>query len=253
VGVRAHLAPLLVALLALCGWWALAAPLPVALLPTPLEVLVGGWGQRGLLAAGLLQTALAAVGGLGIALGAALVLGAGFLRWPWLERALLPHALLIQTLPIAAIAPLLVVWLGYNLRVALLTGAIAAFFPLLTSVSAGLRSADPSQRELLRLSGASFWQELRYLRAPAALPYLCTGLRSAGGLAVIGAIVGEFVGANGSPPCLGFVVLRAARAADTGLSFAAIGMAAALALLLYGLAALAERLSIGRWHPGGSA
>ena len=165
-----------------------------------------------------------------------------------MEIALYPYALLLQTVPIVAIAPLLVVWLGYGLPVATVTAAIVAFFPLLTSANLGLRSASSAQVELLQLYGASWTQTLWKLRLPAALPFIFGGLRTAVGLAVIGAVVGEFVGSTGTPACLGYLVLQSARSADTGLTFATIGVTALLALVLFGAVRLAERHMIGSWH-----
>ncbi|MEC8425778.1 MAG: ABC transporter permease subunit, partial [Myxococcota bacterium] len=122
-----------------------------------------------------------------------------------------------------------------------------------TSAHAGLAAADPDQVALMRLYRSSWWQEMRLLRVPGSLPYLFSGLRTAAGLSTIGAIVGEFVGSNGFPACLGYLVLKGMRAAETGLIFAAIGCAALLATAFFiSVRTLGTRL-VGRWHPGGSA
>lgn len=232
--------------------WALAALWwPPVLVPSPWEVARTAGVEAPRLALATWGTAQAALAGLALAslgggLGAVL-----FLRSRVLEAALAPYALLLQTVPIVAIAPLLVVWLGYGAPVAVATAAIVSFFPILTSATAGLRATPPEQVELLRLYGASWGQQLRLLRLPGALPWLFTGLRTATGLAVIGAIVGEFVGSNGAPPTLGYLVLMSTRSARTDLSFAAIGASTALALTLYGAVRLVERRAIGPWHPGG--
>lgn len=240
--------PLAVAALGLAGWWLLSLRFPPVLLPGPDEVAARAFAARGQLLGATLQTALAAAGGLALAAVAGAAGGVLFLRSPLLERALYPYALLLQTLPIVAVAPLLIVWLGYGLPVALCAAAIVAFFPLLSGVHLGLRAVSRDQVELLRLYRATWLQELRLLRIPAALPHALAGLRTAGGLAVIGAIVGEFVGSNGLPPSLGFVVLHSARSADTGLTFAAIFLAALLALGFFGLTRGLERLLVERWH-----
>ncbi len=242
--------PLAVALLLLLAWSLASRSISPLLLPGPGAVLaaLGEHGHRLLEAtwttasSSLLGLALASIFGLG---GAAL-----FLRSRWVELALYPYALLLQTLPIVAIAPLLVVWLGYGRPVAVVTAAIVSFFPVLTAGNLGLRATDPAQVELLRLHGATWWQELRILRLPASLPYLFAGYRTAVGLSVIGAIVGEFVGSNGLPPSLGNLVLRSAGSADTALTFAAVGASTLLALLLFGGLRVLEHLSIGRWHGG---
>lgn len=246
-----RLLPVIAALVVLAAWGALSLALPPVLLPSPAEVAVAGWTHAAGLVEATLHTGAAALVGLLLASVVALVGAVGFLFSRSLELALYPYALLVQTLPIIAIAPLLVVWLGYGTPVAVASAAIVSFFPVLTSTHTGLRSAPPEQVELVRLYGASRAAEVWRLRLPAALPYLFTGLRTAGGLSVIGAIVGEFVGSNGVPPSLGFVVLKAARTADTAQSFAAIGCAAALALVFFVIVGAVERRTIGAWHPGG--
>lgn len=240
--------PLLVALLILGGWWAFSLTQPAILLPSPMQVLEAGWAGRARLGEGLLNTALSSLGGLGIATLIGLGGAALFLRFPWLERALYPYALFMQTVPIIAIAPLLVVWLGYGASVALCTAAIVCFFPILTSANAGLASPSRSEVELLQLYGASWTQTLLKLRLPRALPTVLAGYRSAVGLSVIGAIVGEFVGATGDPVSLGYLVISSSRAADTATTFAAVFASAALAGALFAIVRGIESWATGAWH-----
>lgn len=244
--------PAAVAILAIAAWWILATRLPPVLLPTPPEVALEAWAQRDRLVSATLTTGLSSLIGLGIASLVALSGAVAFQRSRWLERSLYPYALLLQTVPIIAVAPLLVVWLGYGTPVAVTTAAVVCFFPVLTAGNLGLRAADPAQVELMRLYGASWLQELWMLRWPSALPYVFTGYRSAVGLSVIGAIVGEFVGSNGSPACLGNLVIRSAGSANTPLTFAAIAASTLLALLFFGAVRALEARIIGRWHPGSS-
>ena len=246
-----RLLPLVAAFAAVAAWAALAARLPPVLLPSPPEVAAAALDHRATLAQATLQTGIASVGGLGVALAFGVLGAVLFHRSRALELALQPYALLLQTLPVVAIAPLLLVWLGYGTPVAVASAAIVSFFPLLTATHLGLRAAEPAQVELMRLYGASWTQELLKLRAPAALPWFFGGLRTAAGLSVIGAIVGEFVGSNGAPPSLGYLVLRSARAADTGLTFAAIACSALLALTFYAITRSLQRRFTGRWHAGG--
>ncbi|MFT4974920.1 MAG: NitT/TauT family transport system permease protein [Myxococcota bacterium] len=243
--------PVLTAAIALALWWGLASQYPPALLPSPVEVATVAWAKRVTLAEATGTTALASVMGLVIASAAGIGGAVLFQRSRWLEAALYPYAVLVQTIPIVAIAPLLVVWLGYGLAPAVASASIVAFFPVLTAANLGLRSAAPEQVELFRLYRASWWQSLRWLRLPGALPFLFSGLRTAAGLSVIGAIVGEFVGSNGFPPSLGYLVLRSARSADTGLTFGAIFAAAALALFFFVIVRQLERWAIGAWHGDG--
>ena len=115
------------------------------------------------------------------------------------------------------------------------------------------RKSEREQLELFRIHNASRFQELTLLRIPHALPYLFTGLRTAVGLSVIGAVVGEFVGSFGRPPSLGGIAMASIRGARTEASFASIFLATALALAFFGLVRLAERRTIGPWHPGGDS
>ncbi len=247
-GPAARVLPLAAAAIALAGWWALSTRLPPVLLPGPAEALRDAIDARAQLAEATWNTAVSSAIGLAIAAAAGVSGGVLFLRSRWLEAALYPYALLVQTVPIVAIAALLVVWLGYGGPVAVTTAAIVSFFPVLTSANVGLRAASEEQVELLRLYGAGWWQELIKLRLPGSLPFLFAGLRTAVGLSVIGAIVGEFVGSNGAPPTLGYLVLRSSRSAQTGLTFAAIACATGLALAAFAIVRLLEARLIGPWH-----
>ncbi len=231
------------------GMWAIAAhfagPL---LLPTPAAVLGSLVKDLPRLIGAAGQTALAALLGLGIAMALGLATSmvsyssrvGGALLAPWL--------LALQVVPIVAIAPLLVVWLGYGLPVATTTAAIAAVYPVYSAGRTGLAAPSRDQVDLLRLYGASPYRVLVDVRLRAALPALFAGLRVAAGLAVIGAIIGEFVGSNGVPPTLGQLVVASARSARTDLCFAAIVCAGALAATLQlGISAL-ERVMIGGWY-----
>ncbi|MBM4392701.1 MAG: ABC transporter permease subunit [Deltaproteobacteria bacterium] len=239
-------------LLALLGgmgaWWALALWTGPLLLPSPPEVLTAAVENTERLLQGTVYTSLATIGALGIA--TFLGVAAAILAWwsPEASRAILPYTVLVQVVPIVAIAPLLVVWLGYGTGVATVTGAIAAFFPVYSACATGLRAPSQELVDLFALYRASRAAELRWLRLPAALPVLLSGLRTAGGLAVIGAIVGEFVGSNGFPVSLGYLVVYAARSANLGLCFAAIFAAALLALLLHAGIGAIERGAVGRWY-----
>lgn len=237
--------PLLAAAGFLALWFALSTRYPPALLPGPIEVLQACADPK--LATALWTTTRSALAGLAIASVVALGGAVAFQKSQWLELALYPYALLLQTVPIIAIAPLLVVWLGYGSAVAVASAAIVCFFPLLTAGNVGLRDVSASQVELMRLYGASWGQELVKLRLPAALPHVFAGYRNAVGLSVIGAIVGEFVASNGMPVSLGYLVLSTARSAQTDRTFSAILASTVLALSLFGAVRLAERTML-RWR-----
>ncbi len=156
----------------------------------------------------------------------------------------------LQTVPIVAIAPLLVLWFGPGLRAVSVSAFIVSVFPVIANTLTGIRSVDPALRDLFRLHGASRVATLGKLTLPASLPHIVTGLRIAAGLAVIGAIVGEFVaGCAEGAAGLGILVLMAYRQLQTDLLFAAVLAAAALGLALFGVVdALGARV-LGRWHP----
>lgn len=229
-------------------WQLVALRVGPLLLPSPLSVLAALWNERALLLGASAQTAAGALAGLGVAVGAGVAVAVASWASGALRAALAPWAVFVQVVPIAAVAPLLIVWVGYGFPVAAITAAIAAFYPVFSAASTGLVAPQAEWVELLRLYRASRWRELWDLRVPAALPAFFSGLRSAAGLAVIGGIVGEFVGSNGDPPTLGSLVVQAQRSAALDLGFAAIGMASTLALLLHALVRLAERRLIGRWY-----
>jgi NitT/TauT family transport system permease protein len=247
-----RLLPVFVALGILGFWGLLSTRYPPVLLPSPAEVAQELIRPGNGLWAAAWTTFLSSALGLALALGVGLGGALAFQRFQWLEWGLYPYALAMQTVPIVIIAPLLVVWLGYGVPVAVATAALLAFFPILTAANLGLRSVPREQLELFQLHGASRSQELRLLRLPTSLPFLFSGLRTAAGLSVIGAVVGEFVGSFGDPPSLGALAMSALRGARTEASFAAILVATGLALALFAAVRWAERRMIGPWHPGGS-
>ncbi len=160
------------------------------------------------------------------------------------QDAFYPYAVFFQTVPIIAIAPLLVIWFGYGLRTVVASAFIASIFPVIANTLDGILSTDPALRDLFRLYRASPAATLWKLRFPAALPQILTGLRIAGGLAVIGAIVGEFLGGQG----LGSVIDIARTQQRTDKVFAAVLLASVLGLALFGLINIVSRLVLRSWH-----
>ena len=166
----------------------------------------------------------------------------------WLERGFYPYALVLQTVPIVAIAPLLVLWLGVGPRAVIASAFIVSVFPVIANALSGLRSVDPALRDLFRLYGAGRLATLWKLELPSATIAIATGLRIACGLAVIGAIVGEFVAgfAEGSPG-LGIMVLTSYRQLRTDLLFAAVLCSAALGIALFVAVSGVTSLLLRRW------
>lgn len=245
---RGRILPLLGIAAGVTTWQIIAMRAGPLLLPAPGAVLNAMATESPRLLGATLQTAAAASGGLLIALALGAILAVAAWWSEALRLTLTPWTLLLQIVPIVAIAPILVVWVGYGTPVALITSTIAAFYPIYSAIGTGLSAPSADLVDLVRLYGATRWRELVDLRVTAALPAMFSGLRSAAGLAVIGAIVGEFVGSNGVPPTLGYLVVYSARSARTDLCFAAIGCSGGLAFMLHLVVRWAERRLISRWY-----
>ena len=209
---------------------------PAFLVPPPSAVLRAAWVERAALAGSLLTTAEGA--GIGFLLSASVgtLVALIFSLSRWLERGLYPYALFLQTVPIVAVAPLLVLWFGPGLRAVAVSAFIVSVFPIIANTLAGLRSVDPPLTDLFRLYGATLGDTLLKLRLPSAIPSMATGFKVASGLSVIGAIVGEFVaGFSEGNAGLGITVLSAYRQLRTDLLFAAVLLASLLGLSLFAL------------------
>lgn len=194
---------------------------------------------------GLLATTLSTLAGFGLSIVvgmlAAVVLSSG----SWVQRAFYPYAIFFQTVPIIAIAPLLVIWFGYGPPTVIASTFIVSVFPVIANTVVGLRSTDPALLDLFRLYGAGRTRTLLKLRLPSALPSILTGLRVAAGLAVVGAIVGEFVTGSG----LGSVIDSAKTRQRVDLVFAAVLLATVLGLALVAIVNLFSRYALRHWHP----
>ncbi len=195
------------------------------------------------------ETGMAAVIGLVLSgiLGIALAIALSSAQW--IQRAFYPYAVFFQTVPIIAIAPLLVIWLGYGQPTVIASAFIVSIFPMIANTLAGLTATDPGLRDMFRLYDAGPVATLLKLRLPSALPQIMTGLRISSGLAVIGAIVGEFIGGGG----LGAVIEVAQRQQRADICFAAIVLASLLGLAMFGVVNLVSIVALGRWHPSEGA
>jgi NitT/TauT family transport system permease protein len=245
------LPPAVVAVLALAAWEAVVRlrHIPEYLLPGPLRIASALRGDWPVLFPSLLQTLSIT----GEALLAATVLGAGLavllIQAKWIERSLFPFAVVLQVTPLVAIAPLLLIWVK-DVRLALVLCAfLVAFFPVAANTTLGLQSADHHLLDLMRLYGSSRWQVLRFVRLPSALPYFLGGLRISGGLALIGAVVAEFVaGTGGAASGLAYRILEAGYTLQIPRMFAALALLAGSGVLLYALLSGLTHLLLRRWH-----
>jgi NitT/TauT family transport system permease protein len=189
----------------------------------------------------------------GLALLAAVVVGGAlavlFTQSKWLELSLFPYAIILQVTPIVAIAPLIIIWVNDTLLSLLICAWIVAFFPILSNTILGLNSADHNLLSLFQLYGASRWQTLRRLRLPAALPYFLGGLRISGGLALIGAVVAEFVaGTGGTASGLAFRILEASYQLKIPRMFAALALVSLSGIVIFLVLSLVSHLVLRRWH-----
>jgi NitT/TauT family transport system permease protein len=166
---------------------------PLYLLPPPSAIAQAAVADRSALSSAMVVTGRAAL--VGFALSGLFGISAGVIMASSraLERAFAPYTVFLQTVPIVAVAPLLVIWFGPGLRAVTTSAVIVSVFPVIAGTLSGIRSVEPAQRDLFRLYRATRLQTLRLLELPSAIPNIITGLRVASGLAVIGAIVGEFV------------------------------------------------------------
>lgn len=238
-----------VALLVFVGLWALVARVggySTFVLPRPHQV----WTRfvtvavDGTLLFHTSITLLEILGGLAVGLLAATILGYVLAKSPLLERFFSPYIVASQSVPIVALAPLLIVWFGFGLTSKVLVCALTVFFPVLINTIVGLRSVEQGLLDLMRSLQASRSQVLRYLEVPAALPVLFGGLKVGVTLSVIGAVVGEFAQSDRG---LGFLVNLANRGLfDTPLMFVALITLMVIALLLYAVVSVVESLLL-RW------
>lgn len=244
--------PLLVGALFLVAWQILVTALavPKFVLPAPSliwQALIGDfWSLMGSLWFTLTVTVeafLAAVIG-GVALAVL------FAQSRWIATAFFPYAVILQVTPVVSIAPLIIIWVGYdNVRVALLILAwIVAFFPILSNTTLGLRSTDHNLRNLMQLYGASRFRILTEIQFPAALPYILAGMKISGGLSLIGAVVAEFVAGSGSSTGLAWRIIEAGNRLDIPRMFAALGLLSLLGILIFGVMSLVEYLALRHWH-----
>ncbi len=233
---------IIVAALILGVWQVLVTALAVPgyILPPPTRILAALWAQPEFLARNAAVTGFEIVLGLivGSALGVTTALAVSL--FPPAGRVMLPVMVASQALPVFAIAPLLVIWLGFGLASKIVMATLIIFFPVASAFLDGLRRTDPGLLDLAAIHRAGRFDTLRLIRLPSALPGLASGLRVAAAVAPIGAVVGEWVGASAG---LGFVMLQANARLQTDLLFAALFLLALMALLIRAAVdALARRM-----------
>lgn len=243
--------PLAIMILAIWLWDRVCVwnEIPKYILPRPGVVLQTLYDDAGLLFSSLLVTlritflslVLAVIGGVGLA-----VL---FAQSKWVEMSFFPFAIVLQVTPIVAIFPLINIYVNNQTVKLLLCAWIVAFFPILSNTTLGLNSVDRNLRDMFKLNGATRWQQLRYLRLPAAMPYFLGGLKIAGGLSLIGAVVAEFVaGAQGQSSGLASRIIEAGYRLNAPRLFAALILISLTGILIFLVLSLVSHLILRRWH-----
>jgi NitT/TauT family transport system permease protein len=243
--------PLLIIGLLLLGWEALVRVngIPHYILPAPslvLKTLVGNWDN---LAPSLWFTVKLTLMALGAAVVGGVLIAMAFALSKWVEMALFPIAVVLQVTPIVAIAPLILIYVDSTASALLICAWIVAFFPILSNTVIGLKSADTNLRDLYQLYGASPWQRFRLLLVPSALPYFLGGLKIAGGLSLIGAVVAEFTaGAAGRNTGLASRILESSFRTEIPMMFAALLLVSLLGIVIFIVFAALAKLLLGHWH-----
>jgi len=244
------LAPIVVLALGIAIWSFVVRlnHIPPYVLPGPeavFKTLIDDWQ---ILFSSLLVTLWTTLEGFVAAAVGGIVLALLFNQSKWLEVSLFPYAVILQVTPVIAIAPLLLIYLPQQTAV-IVCAWIVGFFPVLSNTTLGLKSVDRNLAGLFQLYGASRLQTLRYLKLPAALPFILGGLRIAGGLSLIGAVVAEIAaGSAGAGSGLAYRIAESGYRLNIPRMFAALLLLSVAGIVIYGLLALVSHLILRRWH-----
>jgi NitT/TauT family transport system permease protein len=244
-------APIAVGLLAIFVWHLLvkAFNVPHYIVPSPgrvLDTLITDWD---LLFGSLLITLKITFGAFFMAVLIGTTVAFLFVQSRWIEVSFFPYAVLLQVTPIVAIAPLIIIWVKSTMAALITCATIVALFPIISNTTLGLRSVNPALVDLFRMNKASRWQMLTQLRIPSAAPYFFGGLRISSGLALIGAVVAEFVaGTGGTQAGLAYQILQAGFSINIPRLFAALILITVTGVLLFLLMVLLSKLALGSWH-----
>ena len=246
------IAPIVVAIFFLVIWEILVRVmnLPPYIFPKPLlvfQTLIEEWNS--LFSSLLITLEITLIALIG-ATSSGLLVAILFAQSKWIERSFFPYAVILQTTPIVAIAPLIILWFKNNTFAALVVCAwIVAFFPIVSNTTLGLNSVDRNLSNLFQLYQASPWQKLIYLRLPSALPYFLGGLRISGGLALIGAVVAEFVaGTGGNQSGIAYQILMSSYNLEIPRMFAALFLTTISGVIIFVSLTILSDMLLRNWH-----
>jgi NitT/TauT family transport system permease protein len=243
--------PALLGLLLMVLWQVMVTTmeLPPYLVPSPilmLKTLITDWASLSL---SLWITVKITLLSFGVAVIAGVLISFLFVQNKLIETALFPYAVLLQVTPIVAIAPLIIIWVKDPVSSMVICAALVALFPIISNTTLGLRSVEPDLQSYFKLNRATRWQTLVRLRIPSALPYFFGGLRISSGLALIGAVVAEFVaGTGGTGAGLAYQILQAGFQLNIPRMFAALLLISLTGVALFALMAWLSRAALGGWH-----
>ena len=244
-------APLLVGVLVLLMWQltVVAFEVPKYIVPSPVDIGQSLVSDFNSLFNALMMTLKVTF----LAFAISVVLGVAasllFVQSKWIEISLFPYAVLMQVTPIVAIAPLIIIWVNDTTWALTICAVIVAIFPIISNTTLGLRSVDPNLLSMFRMYRTSRWQELVRLRVPSALPYFFGGLRISAGLALIGAVVAEFVaGTGGAKAGLAYMILQSGYNLQIPKMFAALILITVTGILLFALMVWMSDRALRNWH-----
>lgn len=244
-------APFSIGVVLLLAWQLVCTVLevPVYLVPSPsviAKTLVGDWG---LLSDALLVTLKITFMAFVLSVLLGVTIAFVFVQSRFIEVSLFPYAIILQVTPIVAIAPLIIIWVKEPTFALVICATIMALFPIISNTTLGLRSVNPGLLNLFKLNKASRWQTLRRLRIPSALPYFFGGLRISSGLALIGAVVAEFVaGTGGTGSGLAYQILQAGFQLNIPRLFAALFLITMTGIVLFLAMSALSRVALAGWH-----
>ncbi len=244
-------APLAIGVVLLLAWQALVVvkQTPSYIVPSPVLVLQTLSRDWALLYASLLVTLEVTLAALVVAVVLGVALSVLFVQSRLIEASLLPYAVILQVTPLVAIAPLIIIWVDDSRTALVICAAVASIFPVITNTTIGLRSVDPGLLDLFHMHEASRLQTLFRLRAPSAAPYFFAGLRVASALALIGAVVAEFVaGTGGTGAGLAYQILQSGLQLNIPRMFAALLLITLVGIALFGLVTALSWWALRHWH-----
>ena len=243
--------PLIVLIAALVAWdWIVVANnIPKYLVPRPIDIILTLISDWRILLGALLNTLTITIAALAVAVLGGVGLAILFAQSKLVENSFYPFAIILQVTPVISVAPLILIYVNDPFSAMLICAWIVAFFPILSNTTFGLNSADHYLRDLFQLYGASKWQTLMYLRIPSALPHFLAGLRIAGGLSLIGAIVAEFAaGTGGRGAGIAFRILEAGYRLNIPRMFAALILVSLTGIAIFMVLSWVQYILLRKWH-----